>query len=426
MPFENEPENETQHDADGASKDSFENDLGQIMRQTGGTFVTDRRALVAAGALRGRRKATRHRVTALGAGVLTLAVLGTGGMYVTRGSGEDASSVANATPTWTVTPSPQPSDGSSPGPRENRLTEDPTSFMRASADQMIKLLEISLPALPKGKFSKQRGTTNLGGPGVADASLVYDDSYGASLVSISAQRVDPKDATVRKQLKCGKSTADSVCTIGPYGEKVEQGHVGGASGDVKVWKSTRISGEGFLLQAVEYNAPSPTAAPTRNKPPLSVLQLEELAASVEGAFTKYGVLNAESFTSPRPVQNSWEAFQTLGALVPAGHEAVGRGGGGDEGYVIVRDRKTHAKTFLRVRLGHGTAAGGKVVTRDEAGQYAGTVGLTAETVTEQGLRVTVTSYNAEYPHRAPVMSAPPFTKAQLTTIVTDDVWRTIK
>ncbi|NUK85118.1 hypothetical protein [Streptomyces lunaelactis] len=55
---------------------------------------------------------------------------------------------------------------------------------------MIKLLEISLP---KGEFSKQRGTSNFGGPGdIANASLVYDDGFGTSLISISAKRVDPR------------------------------------------------------------------------------------------------------------------------------------------------------------------------------------------------------------------------------------------
>lgn len=147
---------------------------------------------------------------------------------------------------------------------------------------------------------------------------------------------------------------------------------------------------------------------------------------MEGAFTKYGVMNAEAFTSPRPVQNSWEVFETLSGLVPAGYASAGLGGGGDEGYVIVRDKQTNTKTFLRVRLGHGTADGGRVVTRDEAGKHAGTVGWTAETVTAKGLRVTVTSYNAEYPHKPPVLSAPPFTKAQLSAIATDEVWQTLK
>ncbi|MFF7204303.1 hypothetical protein [Streptomyces sp. NPDC008141] len=405
----------------------FENDLGEIMRRTGGTFVADGRGLLTAGALRGRRKVARRCATVLTGGVLTLAALGTAGVYVTGGSGEGSASVADATPTRTHSSAPRDGASRTPGPSGGSgPKEDPTSFMRAHADQMIKLLEISLPVLPKGEFSKQRGTSNMGGPGAADASLVYDDSYGASLVSISARRVDPKDPKVRQSLKCPKATPGSVCKVGAFGEKNEQGHVGGGSAGVKVWKSTRISADGFLLQAVEYNAPSPTGTPTRNEPPLSPLQLDELAASVEGAFTKYGVMNAEAFTSPRPVQNSWEVFETLSGLVPAGYASAGLGGGGDEGYVIVRDKQTNTKTFLRVRLGHGTADGGRVVTRDEAGKHAGTVGWTAETVTAKGLRVTVTSYNAEYPHKPPVLSAPPFTKAQLSAIATDEVWQTLK
>ncbi|MEV0025139.1 hypothetical protein AB0H45_23570 [Streptomyces atroolivaceus] len=422
MPLENDTDNDTV----GTSKNRFENDLGEIMRRTGGTFVADRRALLEAGALRGRRKAARRCATALTAGGLTLAALGTAGVYVTGGVGGDSASVADAAPTRTPSSRPDGPSRNPDGSGGSGQREDPASFMRAHANQMIKLLEISLPVLPKGEFSKQRGTSNMGGPGVADASLVYDDSYGASLVTISARRIDPKDSKIRQLLKCGKTADGSLCTVGPSGEKTEQGHVGGKSSGVKVWKSTRISAEGFLLQVVEYNAASPTGAPTRNEPPLSVLQLAELAARVEGAFTKYGVMNAEAFTSPRPVQNSWEVFETLGNLVPTGQEVVGRGGGGDEGYAIVRDKKTKAKTFLQVRLGHGTPDGGKVITRNEAGRHAGTVGRTAETVTAKGLRVTVTSYNAEYPHKAPVLSTPPFTKAQLSAIATAEVWQSLK
>ncbi|MDF6018519.1 hypothetical protein [Streptomyces sp. JH34] len=424
MPLENDTENDT----GGTSENRFETDLGEIMRYTGGTFVADRRALLETGAIRGRRKAARRRATALTAGVLTLTVLGTAGVYATGGFGGDSVSVADATPTWAPSLGPEGGPSLQPGPSgESGPTEDSTSFMRAGADQMIKLLEISLPALPKGEFSKQRGTSNEGGPGVADASMVYDDGYGASLVAISARRVDPEDPMIRQLVKCGKTSNGSTCALGSGGGKTEQGHVGGGSGGgVKVWKSTRISADGFLLQAIEYNAPSSTGTPTRAEPPLSPLQLHELTGCVERAFTKYGVMNAEAFTSPRPVQNSWEVFETLGGLVPAGYEEIGRGGGGDEGYVIVRDKKTKTKTFLRVRLGHGTADGGKVVTRSEAGLHSGTSGLTAETVTAKGLRVTVTSYNAEYPHKAPALPAPPFTGAQLSAIATDGVWQTLK
>ncbi|MFJ8919171.1 hypothetical protein ACIREK_06845 [Streptomyces sp. NPDC102415] len=422
MPLENDTENNTE----STSESHFENDLGEIMRRTGGTFHADRRALLEAGALRGRRKAAR-RATALTAGVLTLTVLVTAGLYATDEFGGDSASVASATPTRT--PSSEPDGGFSPTPgpiREGSPQEDSTTYMRAHADQMIKLLENGLPVLPKAKFSKQRGTSNMGGPGAADASLVFDDSYGASLVAISAKRVDPKDPEVQQLLKCGKTKAGSLCTVNAKGWKSEQGYVGGGSSGVKIWKSTRTSVEGYLLQAIEYNAPSPTGTPTRNEPPLSIRQLGELAGVVEGAFTKYGVMNAEAFSNPSRVQNSWEVFETVGGLLPPGYEAGGQGGGGDEGYVILRDRKTKIKTFLRVRLGHGAADGGKVITRNEVGQHAGTKGLTAETVTEKGLRVTVTSYNAEYPNKAPVLSAPPLTKVQLSAIATAGVWQTLK
>ncbi|MGW1812036.1 hypothetical protein ACWCQM_00420 [Streptomyces sp. NPDC002125] len=422
MPLENNTENDTE----GTPESHFENGLGEIMRRTGGTFHADRRALVEAGALRGRRKSAR-RATALTAGVLTLAVLGTAGWYVTDEFGGDGASVASATPT--PTPSSKPDGSFSPTPGATRGSgpeEDSTTYLRARADQMIKLLENSLPVLPKATFSKQRGTSNMGGPGAADASLVFDDSYGASLVTISAERVDPKDPEVQQLLKCGKTKPGSMCTVNAKGWKSEQGYVGGGSSGVKIWKSTGTSVEGYLLQAIEYNAPSPTGTPTRNEPPLSIRQLGELAGVVEGAFTKHGTLDAEAFTSPGRVQNSWEVFETVGGLVPAGYEVAGRGGGGDEGYVIIRDRKTKIKTFLRVRLGHGAADGGRVITRDETGRHAGTVGWTAETVTAKGLRVTVTSYNAEYPNRAPVLSAPPLTKAQLSVIATDEVWQTLK
>ena len=141
-----------------------------------------------------------------------------------------------------------------------------------------------------------------------------------------------------------------------------------------------------------------------------------LAGAVEGAFTKFGVMNAETFSSPRPIQGSWAVRDMLESLVPAGLSQRGLGGLGDEGYIVVYDAKLKVKTFLRATVAPGTPDGGKVRTQQKAGKQPGSLEWSAETVTPQGLRVTVTAFNSQYPNQAAVRPEPPLTLAQLSAI----------
>ena len=70
MPFE-----------DDTSDNEFENNLGEAIRRTGGTFATDRRrVLLEAGVRRGRVKLARRRAAVTG-GLLAVAMIGTVGAY---------------------------------------------------------------------------------------------------------------------------------------------------------------------------------------------------------------------------------------------------------------------------------------------------------------------------------------------------------
>ncbi|MCX4583760.1 hypothetical protein [Streptomyces sp. NBC_01481] len=414
MPFE-----------DDTSDNEFENNLGEAIRRTGETFATDRRrALLEAGVRRGRVKLARRRAAAVTGGLLAVAMIGTVGAYegglLDR---PDGTSVADKERGESPRPKPRVTISGKPDPRHG----DPKWFMRASADQMIKLLEISLP---KGEFSKQRGTSNFGGPDdVANASLVYDDGYGKSLVSISARRVDPNDKALKKSMTtCPAKSSSETCVTDIYGHKIRQSLVDGKKpASVKKWQALRISGDGFLLEATEYNAPAGKGVEaTRTKPPLTAMQLGELAGAVEGAFTKFGVMNAETFSSPRPIQGSWEVRETLESLVPTGLSQRGLGGLGDEGYIVVYDAKLKVKTFLRATVASGTPDGGKVRTQQRAGKQPGSLEWSAESVTPQGLRVTVTAFNSQYPNQAAVRPEPPLTLAQLSAMATSDKWHNFK
>lgn len=408
---------------DDTSETAFQSNLSEAMRRTGGDFVTDRRALLAAGALRGRRKLARRRAATVTGGLLALVVTGTAGAYGGGLLGDrDGTSVADMKRAESPRPEPRVTISGKPEPH----SKDPKWYMRASADQMIKLLEISLP---KGQFSKQRGTSNIGGPdGVANASLVYDDGYGKSLVSISAKRVDPKDKALKKSLTCPDKGSPETCVTDSYGHMIRQGFVDRNDPEsVKKWQAYRISSDGFLLEATEYNAPAEKGAEaTRNKPPLTAMQLGELAGAVEGAFTKFGVMNAETFSSPQAIQGSWAVHETLESLVPNGLSQAGLGGLGDEGYVVVYDVKLKVKTFLRATVAPGTPDGGKVRTRQKAGKQPGSLEWSAETVTPEGLRVTVTAFNSQYPNQAAVRPEPPLTLAQLSAMATSGKWHNFK
>ncbi|AVZ74471.1 hypothetical protein SLUN_22210 [Streptomyces lunaelactis] len=70
----------------------------------------------------------------------------------------------------------------------------------------------------------------------------------------------------------------------------------------------------------------------------------------------------------------------------------------------------------------GTPDGGMVRTQQKAGKQPGSLEWSAETVTPQGMRVTVTAFNSQYPNQAAVRPEPALTLAQLSAIATSDKW----
>src|SRR5690348_4460745 len=86
-------------------EDRFEERLGEALRQAGGAYETDRRALVAAGATRGHRLLLLRRAAVV-AGVASFALVGLGGALLVPGGDDGRQSVATGakTPVASATP----------------------------------------------------------------------------------------------------------------------------------------------------------------------------------------------------------------------------------------------------------------------------------------------------------------------------------
>ncbi|MFI1015923.1 hypothetical protein [Streptomyces sp. NPDC020965] len=428
MPMDDDLTSEHDHD-----HDEFAHRLGEAMQRTGGTFPIDRIALLEEGVRRGRSRVRRRRVTAVTGGLLALVVTGTAGAYGTGvfDSSQEAS-VASSGPSGAASWRPSPDARNPDDPKNPRTTEksdprwnDPKWHMRASAREMIRLLEI---ALPEGRFSEQRGTSHFGGPdNQAEASLVYDDGYGKALVQISARRADPKSAAEQKSMKCHKGRGLLKDWVDCEAETRRP--VPGSPG-VVVAQRSRLVNAGFRVDVRQYNAPAAKgAAPSRSNPPLDPVQFINLALFVGSSFTEFGVLNAGVFAEPKRYQLTHDGQrlrETLARLIPPGHSPRGGGGSRDEAYHLVYDIKLKVKTYLRVTVEKATPDGGKVTTEQKAGQREGVKEWSASTVTPDGLRVTATSFNAEYPHSAAVRENPALTLEQLSGIVTSPRWHRFK
>ncbi|MEJ8658867.1 hypothetical protein [Streptomyces sp. MS1.AVA.4] len=417
----------------------FEDELSEALRRTGDAFEPDRTELTVGGLVRGRRRLLRRRVSATAGGLLALAaavpLTGIGDGLL---DGPEAVSVGEQKPTPLPVRILRPEDFPEP------QAPDPKKYFRASASQMLKILEISLP---DGKLSGQRGTSNFGSFGEpAKASLVYDDGFGGGMVSIAVSRIDAKDKKYRKLVTCPdkKTTPYEKCSDetdvrrpewDPTGHMMLLGYEDPKRTDgVKQWKSVGVYQEGYLVEVTETNAPAEGAAPSRAKPPLTKMQLSNLTLYVQSAFNQFGGLAGEFFAEPKDIGGSNAVMDLLPTLLPKGMQSRGRGGLGNDGYSIVWDGK--AKTHLRATIQGGVKGlpgdvsvlpdGTEVVTSQKAGKAKGAVEWTVDSLHPNGMRVTVTAYNSEYPRRAPVRDEHAFTMEQLRALATDKAWTTLK
>ncbi|OKK02788.1 hypothetical protein AMK26_24765 [Streptomyces sp. CB03234] len=404
----------------------FEDDVSEAMHRTGETFITDHRAIVEGGLRRGQARVMRRRAAVGAAAVMAL----TGSVFY--GGWLLGTSPAQEVVTGNG-PSPDVTLSGTPNPRMN----DPDQHIRVSADQMIQILE---RVLPKGKLTQQRGTSNFGDPNqAADASLVYDDGFGEALVEVSIKRADIKAPANRKLVVCPKKLTPPA--ISCHSEPWAGGSATVVSEDkgLRTSRSVSLSEEGYLVELTTFNGLPKEGRATRAHPPFTEMQTSNLIGMLNSAMTKYGIPNPDLFTREVRVSGSLAVMERLQRLSPKGLSPRGGGGDGATGYIIAYDVKNKTKSHLRATLtpkgapGDGEPRwsetlpdGTRIATSERPAKGKGVTEWRVDALRPNGLRVTITSYNAEYPHRDANRTTPPATMEQLKAVAVHDSWLTLK
>ncbi|MEV3990098.1 hypothetical protein AB0J57_14455 [Streptomyces sp. NPDC049837] len=404
----------------------FEDDVSEAMRRAGETFTTDHRAIVEGGLRRGRARVMRRRVGAAAGAVMALTGSAVYGGWLLGTS--SAREVANDT-------GPSPSV-TRPETRDPKW-EDPDWHIRVSADQMVQILQ---RALPQGKMTQQRADSNLGNPfQAANASLVYDDGFGEAMVEVSFKRADPEDPATRKLVTCPKNLTPPLtkCDDRPW----PGGSATFLSEDKGLTKSRTVglSDEGYLIELTAYNGVPKDGRVTRAQPPFTEMQTNNLMVLMRMSMTKYGIPNPDVFTRNLRVEGSDAVAERLRRLSPKGLSPRGGGGEGATGYMTAYDVRNKTLSYLQATLtpkgarGDGEPRwsetlpdGTKIATSERPAKGKGVTEWRVDALRPNGLRVTITSYNAEYPHKDANRTTPPATLEQLKAVAVHDSWLTLK
>ncbi|MGW2270873.1 hypothetical protein [Streptomyces yangpuensis] len=425
----------------------FEDDLGTALRRTGEDFTIDRHALVDAGEERGRRLVARRRAAVVGGSVLALALIATAGAYTGGlldgpGGADGVRVAAQPTPAG----GSGGSGGTGGGPDSGAGKGPRTGSGAVTAQRMMANLEKAL-AVEGGKVEARagRGTESEGGAAV---SGVYDDGKGKAAVNVSLSRVDPLGSQAAQLTQCGDKTIQGYddCRTErlPDGSKllVLKGYeYPDRRVDTKCWTAVLVTPAGFLVQASEWNASAEKDAPvTRPDPPLGSAQLKTLVTSQVWR----PALNDLPPAEPDPVKpgaepgtplkdrSASDALESL--LVPVGIPIASRGGEGSYGYAVLDDGKGYSLVQLNVSKGESTSgfSGADVTTESDgtrvritqgpAGKGEGVVQWTVDTLRKDGLRVTVSAFNAGNQNGAPSRSTPAPTLERLKGIALAPGW----
>ncbi|MFE9928299.1 hypothetical protein [Streptomyces sp. NPDC005533] len=421
----------------------FEDELGVALRRAGDGFTADRDALAEAGEQRGRRLvAVRRRAAVAGGSVLALALIAAAGAY----AGGLLDGNAGTTSVYVAAP-PTPT-GDDKGPR--------AGSGRVTAEQMIANLRALLPG---GQLTGPvgRGTDDQ----VPTASGVYDDGKGKAAVSLSLNRVDPYGNQARAGTECGDKNLERYDYCGT--EQLADGstvllHKGyeytDRREDTKVWRAVRVTPQGFMVEANEWNAPAEKgAAVSRSNPPLPIDQLKTLVTSdlwypalmdlpaVEpeaqpapeagtGAQTRTGSPTA---LRDRPaVEALEELLPGLGVRIPV----VSRGGEGRYGYVVFDDGK--GRSLLQLNLsedrdsGHSGFPGPNLppqpdgtlvrVTQGPGEKGKGVTEWKVDTIRTDGLRVVVSAFNTADQNGTATREEPALTLDRLKALALAPGW----
>lgn len=410
--------------------DPFEERLTSGLRHATGAFETDGAALVAAGALKGRRRLLRRRVAVMG-GAAGIALVGVGAALVLPGgpgSRQAPGSAASAHAT-AATPSPTPTP--------------------VSGEALIRTLE---KLLPDGRFTKAaaRGTDEPPAPYV---HLVFDDGQGAAAIGVALGRVQPGSDEARQTTECpGKVFAHyDACgtTRLPDGSVVMvlQGYeYPDRRVDTKWWSAELVTPAGQHVSVNEWNAAAEKDAPvSRSQPPLSPARLRRLAAAtawrnaIDAMPADPNTPSAPPTPSPSATAVAIPIAPTLRTLLPKGLTVSDSSGDdGDFGYLVVDDGKGKSLVQINVQANmsdvekqlFGSDAevlpdGTKVATHQGPSEKGGTgaVMWTVDTIRPDGRRVVISALNSGAPSNAATRKTPALTMKQLREIALSPKWR---
>ncbi|MFF9109323.1 hypothetical protein [Streptomyces sp. NPDC014805] len=409
--------------------DPFEDRLSTALHQAGGTFETDRGALAAAGALRGRRLRLRRRAAVAG-GITGVALAGVGGALLVP---------------W--------GHGSSPAaPQQSSVAAQPhpgrsTAAPGVTGQQMIDTLQ---RLMPEGKFSGQQGRGTEGDRPVHPyATVVYDDGKGAAAVSVSINRVQPGGLDARQAVQCpdrvyipydactNSRLADgSVLTI-LQGYEYPDRRV-----DTKRWTAELVSPTGHHVSVSEWNAASEKDAPvSRPRPPLDPAGLTRLASAKEWRTLIDAMPRDPRADSPDPEPPGADlhARSNLLALLPRQLKVVDKSGDdSDFAYAVVDDGKGRSLVQVNVQPGSDDIRGDlfgdddetlpdgtRVAVHQGPGEKGGegVVMWTVDTMRPDGFRVVISAFNSATQHDAATRATPALTVAQLRQIALSPRWR---
>ncbi|MFD7880225.1 hypothetical protein ACFV5G_40195 [Streptomyces sp. NPDC059766] len=414
--------------------DPFEDRLSAALQATGSTFDTDRAALAAGGAARGRRRQLLRRTAVVGS-VAGIALVGVGGALLVPWGGSSAAQPSS------VAAQPRPAGSkSSPSP-----SPSPAVFSR---DDMIRTLE---KLLPGGTFSGQdgRGTDGRFPP---SAQVVFDDGKGASAVSVGVDRVQPGSDQARQATQCPDKvfTLFDACTTTHLADgsvlMVLQGYeYPDKREDTKMWTAELITPAGQHISVQEWNAAAEKGSPvTRPEPALSVARLTEVATAKEWrevADARPAPEEPSAPSAPAPPEPDGKAIvRTLTGLLPKGMKVVTKSADDTEfAYLVLDDGKGRSYVQINVQPRMSDLAGelfggaeklpdGTLVTsRQGPGEKGGSgvVMWTVDTLRTDGLRVVISGFNAAGQQTDATRATPALTMKQLRTIAVSPKWRTL-
>ncbi|WP_079428142.1 hypothetical protein [Streptomyces katrae] len=412
---------------------SFEDELGEALRQAGEGFAPDRQALVAGGERRGRRLVVRRRAGAIGGSVLGLALIGTAGAFaggLLGGSGGAGTPNVAAPPALSSAAPPKGVPGSGTG--------------AVTGDQMVAWLK---QLLPGGQLTEAKGHGTGDGPGgIPGAYGVYDDGKGKAAIGVGLNRVDPKGASTAEMLTCpdknkfdydgctSEVLADGSKVMVYQGYEYPDRHV-----PTKSWRATVVTPQGYQVDVQEWNAAAEKDEPvSRPNPPLDPAQLKALALSPLWRPALEDMRPAHPETprsSPRPGASAAPVLD--GLLAGYGIPVVAKGGEGDSAYSVLDDGKGKSMVTVEVQsywksgtldsLFEGATVlpdGTKVVTRQLPGEKGGknVVWWTVDTMRPNGTRVIVSAFNSKNQESDASRKEPALTMAQLKEMATSDKW----